>query len=483
MGKLNIELNYDEFNLKNRDKFLFYLLLSMILSILVTFQTYPGVFDVDMYGRWDLVYTFIDGLKNNNYEVFNFWGLFSVQYEVIMWIIYSINDNIGFFTLVQSFLFYFSSFLLIDKYFFSWNKFLYIILLIICPIFYCYSAYHTAEIASLICINFLILLLFSSKTKRFSEWKISKKLIYFFELFILLNFMLDFRKVCFSILPVIFFVIYITYKKHNQKSLLKIQILAICFSMLFVLSIPKSLTLKSGQIGPTWDVLSTIQQMPKEKQNEYIDYFDDIVKPGDTKKALEVNNDISADSWLWSIFQSGVICHPDNSSKVREKYINIILKEPKYFIKAQINKIGYTLGIKQPLMYELYNNPEERMKDFGMVDNFKRESIINRFNLFIKMNPIFARPYIIFLFSIIMLLISKRFVEKEKFYQISIIYAIALFLELALIINTPAQFFRYFFVSLYYLLIVGFSCGFEIINSIIKKQQKDSKCNFVSERK
>lgn len=480
MIKLNIELDYDK---NTRNKFLFYLSFAIILSILVTFQTYPGVFDTDVYSRWDLLHTFIEGLRNNNYDVFSFWGLFSVQYEVVMWIIYSITDNIGFFTLVQAFLFYFSSFLLIDKYFFSWSKCLYIILLILCPIFYCYSVYHTAEIASLICMNFLILLLFNTNIHSFLYWKTSKKLTYFLAFVIVLNFMFDFRKVSFSILPVIFFVIYVTYKKYNQKLLFKVQIFAVCLSVLFVFSIPKSITLNSGQIGPTWDVLSTIQEMPKEEQKKYIDYFDDIVKPGNTKKALEVNNDISADSWLWTIFQSGVICNQENSSKVQDKYINIILKEPKYFIRAQINKISNTLGIKKPLVYELDYDRDGKMKDFGMIDNLKRKSIINKFNLFLKMNPIFARPYIIFLFSIIMLLISKKFVGKEKFYQISIIYAIALFLELALIINTPAQFFRYFFVSLYYLLIVGFSCGFEIINGIIKKQQKDSKCNFINERK
>lgn len=459
--------NLNQLQTKNSNEMLKTILISLILAIYLLLVSYPGVLYSDSYGRWDTAKAILLGAYNSDLSTISSW--LSITPSFFMAILYAFTFNIASFTLVQAFLFFFSSFLLINR-LTNYKNTIIKSIFVICPIFYGYSVYHEMSIGFLVGFNIGFLLLFYKPLEEFNYWNKSKKVLYLFGLFVSFYITFGFRQNAFTILPVLLTIIIFFYFKYRKKTLMILQLTTICFSVIFVSLFPKILGIRvysSSPAGFVWEILSTIQLMTNEKQLEYNNYLDFIAGDGCTKSALQVNNDISVNSWLWEIFTSSKIGDEKNQKEIFNRYINLFINEPNYFLKNKLNFIDRNLGISTPLMNAEYDyNRWDRLQNYGMVDNIYRHFFVDSYNKFIDTNHIFRIPWIWFVLGLIATIYSFKFTKEA--YTYLFLYFTSIFYYGAFLINSQSFEFRYFFPSFYMLFIIILTSLMNFINKVFK---------------
>ena len=150
-----------------------------ILSIYFTFVSYPGVLYSDSYGRWDTAKYLVATLLSGNKTAITSW--LSITPQFFMAVCYALTGAYGFYTLVQAFFFFLSSFLVIDR-FTSQCKLATCILFCLCPLFYGFSVYHESSVGCVIGLNFALLLTCSESLHQYSTWSRSHKICYWAQL-------------------------------------------------------------------------------------------------------------------------------------------------------------------------------------------------------------------------------------------------------------------------------------------------------------
>lgn len=450
---------------------------ALFLSIWLTLISYPGVLYSDSYERWRISKEILTSLHNKSFGTLESW--LSVTPQFFMALLYQFTYNVASFTIVQSFLFFFTSFLIIDKYLGAYKIFC-TFLFILCPIFYGFSVYHEMAVGCVIGINLFILLIYNEKiNKKLNDSSVIYKILFLLILSFSFYIIFGFRQNAFTIIPVIVFIFIRIYKKIKNRALLFLNIGALIISIMGISQLPGILGFKtiydSSSAGFVWEMLSTIQKMPSDKQQEYKEYLDYLGEKGDTERALQVNDGDSVNKWLWSIFKTGVIGSKENSARIKRDYFSLLKNEPKYFISNKVNFIAKSMGVGYTLSdREFYYNSSEQMKNYGMVDNPLRKTFIESYNLTHRTLTVFRKPYLIFLITLFMLILSLKLWDKQVWMQMVELFLIALFYYGAFLVNNQSFEFRYFFPAFYYLIIILIACAGIIVRNIVNRIRRNA---------
>ena len=386
-----------------------------------------------------------------------------------MALLFALTSNVVSFTILQSFLFFFTSILIIDKYVKNYTIF-FMLLFIACPIFYGFSVYHEMSVMCLIAINTFIIIIYSNRiNERLQAFNIRKKTLYFFVLTLVFYIIFGFRQNAFTIIPVILLIFIRLYNIYQKKLALSLRIIALAIGIISVSFVPRIFGIKavydSSPAGFVWEILSTIQIMPENKQKSYNTYLDYLVGVGGTKKALGVNSNTSVNGWLWTVFRPEIIGNKENAQQIKKDYINLLMKEPRYFIRNKTNFFLKTLGVGFTLIDAEYNyNRNNKMQEFGMIDNMPRQLFVESYHKTHMLLPLIRKPYIIFTITLILLILGKGLLDRGLWLQMTDIYLISVLYYAAFLINNQSFEFRYFFPSFCYLVIVSIA----IIDVIIK---------------
>jgi len=508
LRKYLLDLRFLHNNAFTQRKRMLYVLISLLLGIYFTLVSYPGGLNADSYTRWNQAYTMVQMIYHfdfsgkkpvktlippiitpteKTYDVpssapdyslkpkestsdvpsstpdysrktvdKNSWHNITPQF--FMALLYAFTYNVAAFTLVQAIFFFLSTFLMIDKFVYH-NKTLVIVLFIICPLFYHYSVAHEMAVGCVIGINFCLLLLFDDKLTNFKCWSVIAKIFYVVGLFTCCYIAFGFRPNAFTICPIIITVSIYLYKKYKDKMLLTLQIGCVCIGLFFVNIFPTILgitILNSSSPGFVWEILSVIQEMPEEKQNQYNEYLDFIAGEGCTIDALAVNSKSSSvNPWLWDIMGMSRIGNKTVRKKITQKYLHLAFAEPNYFFRMKLYFVGRILGIQEPVYGAAYDyNLADQMQLIGMVDNPLRYWFVQSYIKFQGITIVFHRPWIWFCIGLMLVIWQLIKTDKEHSTGSLILYLLSVFYYAAFLINTQSFEFRYFFPSFYFLFIV-----------------------------
>ncbi|WP_160683830.1 hypothetical protein [Clostridium sp. C2-6-12] len=457
------DLDWIKIETKQQKKYLLLIIISVFLSVILTLITYPGILYSDSCVRWDSVFKILSSSSKFNFKEIDSW--ISITPQFFMAILYMITYNISSFTIIQSFLFFLTTFILIDKCVFGTYKLFAIIIFIITPIFYTFSVYHSTEVGFIIGSNLYILLVVNFNE---DNPKI-KKVIHFLFLVLSSYCMFGFRQNAFTVLPIFFLICVYFYRKKKNIHLLLLRVSALLMGLSLVFMVPSILNIKvydSSTAGFSWEILSTINQLGQESKIEYINYLDEIGGQGSTNAALQKNaeNNESVNPWLWSILKPDIIGESNNAQKVKEKYFELMKNEPKAFLKNKFKFILSNLGITHELADLLeYNVPDS---NYIKINNTSlRTNFIKSYHLFHSAFSVIRQPYIWFVLGILAVCYAK-IIKHESFIMLAFLLLISVFYYGGFIINTQSFEFRYFFPSFYYLFLV-FILGLMILFSKI----------------
>lgn len=440
------------------------IIVSFCLALFLTLATYPGILYTDSFERWRTAKALLEGVNG-------IMSWVSITPQFFMLIFYYFTQTVASFTFVQAFLFFFSTLLIMEhlKFHYYWTIFL---IIAICPIFYGFSVYHEMSVGCIIGINFTFLLLFFNKLSTYKYWTFKNKLLYQFALTLSLYITFGFRQNAFTIIPALILAIfYLIKKKNKNKSLGLNQLLSICISLMLVFMVPSITKVEikdSSSAGFLWEILSTIQTMPPDKQNEYLNYLDFLTEDeGSTLKALNSNRKDSVNGWLWTTYPPIIIGDKNNSSLIKEKYFNLLFNEPQYFIKNKLYFINRTLGINQPLSnVEYYYDTNNIMRDYGMKDTTLRKIVVDSYNDFLDTFTFFRLPYLWFIVCTLSVLFKVRISKKDEYVPVILLYLVAVLYYAGFLVNTQSFEFRYFFPSFYILVLIILSVITDLVYRI-----------------
>lgn len=437
------------------------IIICLIISIICTMITYPGILYSDSYRRVSGSTEILNNIKNLIKQGVCFpnsnWWITPIP-SVMMAITRLFVDNIAFYTFLQAFAFFFLTCLLIKKCQFKYRYVLYILFLLN-PFIFGVSVYYEAGIG---CVSgiVLIILLLSNYGKVQSKFDtIIEILLLIFASFITFGY----RANAFTIIPVLIAYIFIIQKNKART----ISISSIVIGFLFTLLVPKLLNItisSSKSSGFVWENLEMIKRMPISKQTKYLDYFDDILGEGVTVKAINNSNIHSVNGFLWKDNITSNIGANENDSKILKKYINLFFKEPKYFtsIKWEFTKLN--LGIGRPLAMSEYDyNRWNLMDTYKFNDTTARHKFMDSYIKFNNIFCLFTRvPIFTFALSTVLVLLeifNKN--ENRKLYLF--ILMIAIFYYGAFLITTQSFEIRYFYPSAYLMMVIDASMMIDLI--------------------
>lgn len=430
------------------------ILISVILAGVCTIIASPGIMYADSYGRVDFAYTITDCIKKfltGQRAAIAAKSWLTVTPSFFIAISRWLTGDIVLYTLVQAYLFFLSSFLLIRR-FCSPYKGLQYVLMIINPLFYGVSVYYEAGIGCVTGIVLLILFL-STVDKCVTHFDIvfgwfmiaSSSFITF-----------GYRANAFTIIPILIaFIIFATDHQIMRKICL---IVAIMVGLLGTVILPRVLkidTMSSYSTGFVWEMFTTIQNMDSEKQKEYVDYLDEIGGKGSTEEAVRLSSVSTVNSFLGcSNFDMLTLSEEGNGATAISKYFELWKKEPVACLQTKWEFIRKTLGIGAPInCWEYGYNIYDRMEVLGFHDWKPREWFVNSYLVFHRHITVLRYPWIIF--AVTTLLVVWSWIRKYESRQLCLfILGIAVFYYGAFLINTQSFELRYFYPSLYLMIMI-----------------------------
>ena len=443
-----------------------YLIISIVFSITATFITSPGIFFPDSYVRWSYAHMIFSG------EIQGLVVWLAIVPSVIMAFFYWLGSNYAFFTLIQSWSFIFSSLLVLDKVIGQKKVSWILLLLFLNPITVCYSVFVETGVYCLTGINLLILLfVWLRKKNGLQAWQYIA--IFFFCLFASYV-IVGFRPNAISIIPLLLLCcLYCCSKNRKLWNGWLLSGLGIISGFLLAINTFQILNitaLNSSSAGLVWEMLSTVNMISSsEEKRNYEDYLDDFIGEGTTKAALEINSQDNENVVVFfGSFPLVVMGDPQNSKLIIGKYLTLMLDIPGTFLKNKLYFTGRTLGVQQPLRNLEYGHDEpDKFEQFGIIETSKRSGWINCFNLFMQNFPIFRIPVFWFV-AALLLLISSKFLLKDKTELSFWLYLLACFYYGAFIINNQSFEFRYFFPSFQLLYIIVIVHVYKLIRWLLR---------------
>lgn len=448
-------------------------LLLVVLSAVLTFISYPGIWYSDSYERVkmaktmeDVVSNAIDGANQNYY--FRFTPVFSYLMSVAI----AFTGNIAFYTMAQTFFFMSSIVIFIYRV----NKkvsqrVIGIILFITSPVVYCTATYYEAGIG---CVTGIILLMVA-----LSQLKLTNSFDKYVQLigiasscFIIFGYRIN----AFTIIPVVLVSIFFLYRK-NKKQLLLIAISFMIgfFSVSWFTNWLHIKTTMSSAEAFSWEIVTAIQSMPEKDRGSYLTYLDDIYGDGATEKAIEVStntNIVPLQGVLNATMDPSKGDMKETQKKVINKYISFAVNNKRLFIKNKWYFVSCMMGIKQPLnLWEWNYNRWDLMNQYQFSDTEVRQAYFDSYPKAVN-NSLLLRPWVLFLITLILLIIESR---AKGLIQTDILaiewttFFVAVFYYGGFLLNTQSMEFRYFFPSCILLLLLMFSASISLIYFAVNK--------------
>lgn len=434
----NPQYIYREFAVLFQGNLLLALLLSIFLGTLMTLIFYPGLLYPDSYVYWDKARLIASGKHEG-------WGRIWLTpiLSFFMSVGYEVTNNYASYTLVQAILFYYSSFLVVIRFFNSKTAILLFGLLFsLFPVAQVCSVHHSPDVVTLICIN----LLFVYLTKRWGFQESFQNLFgYALVLFFLLTATLIARLNTITILPVLLCMVVLFYR---SKKIMFVQIVIMLMAFLFYFSMAKvvqpSNTNQSRSMEPiAWEIVGLIKTIGDESLFNMLDFM------GETKKAVDG-------------FNYRTVYHPGNmnsykdavvySDELQKIYVYLMLNYPKAYIVNKLNYWRYALGIGDKLVTYTFNeNRWDRMDQYGYRKTKKRTNYLQNFFLFQDDYPLARMPWFIFLLSFASLALLVNNFRENVALKGSIVSLVFLSVSYygAFLIITPSNGFRYFMPSFF----------------------------------
>jgi hypothetical protein len=445
------------------------LITSLLASIILTMVSYPGFMYSDSYVRWNLVNTLVHGntVGGDNWH--------SHIPTIIMYIPYAITGNYSSFTLLQSFLFFFTTLHLVKQFRSGVSTtIIFAILFVSSPLFAIYSVYHAPDVLEIVGFNIFLIAFFQKLNKSINN--------YHYLLFLLISLIIIFgcRANSITLIPIFLFCFYILYKKNKQRIFIEFQVLVLVLSFIIVSILPHALKIYKydiSAIGFSWEIVSILQTMkvndfPKyEKYKNYLDYI------GNTENAVDHNTKDSIwgmESDVFSLRKEGEI---PNAKRLKHDYFLLAKNEPKYFMKNKFDFIKKTMGIHYKLNNLFKKENDEAKKFYGIVDTKQRLMLYDSFIRIFKNIDFLSKPYQVFLFTLFLIVgvgvVMKRRVNLLPYW---FLWLFSAFYYLGFLITTQSQEVRYFFPSLYLLIFTSLTliidvCLYAIKNRRIKSRQ------------
>ena len=240
---------------------------SLILAIICTMIAYPGIWYSDSYTRVQFTDAIIKSIKDtftNNINSTALMCWLTVIPSFFMAICKLVTGNIATYTILQSFMFFLVTFLLIKRMKTFLYKFQYV-LFALSPLIFCV----TGIVAFLLMLDYV-------KIKKNKLDKVIEILLLTLFSFIIFGY----RANAFTIIPVLIIYIF-TIKTETTKKFLVTGalILGIIFLNLFNLVFNIKI-LSSESAGFVWEIIRVIQNMEPEKREKYENYLDEICGEG-----------------------------------------------------------------------------------------------------------------------------------------------------------------------------------------------------------
>jgi hypothetical protein len=422
-------------------------IVSIVASIWLTFIYFPGVLHIDSYVRWNLVDRILHGGGGNRHAIVP--ALWMMVPQIL-------TQNIASFTLLQSFLFFYTTFYMIKLMGQFTTVWIYLPIgaVLLCPLFQGYSIFQDNAIGTVIALNFMIFMLSEPDQKRSSVNELFCYLLYF----LVFISVFGFRQNNITMLPFVAFLLYKNfYLKRNNT---RIQIIALITALVALLCLTSILTQyrnikKKPEIsmGLTWDMAKTIKRINDPKYDHYLDYLGD--SPQATKNAIK-----NADGMIWdNLCQTGALSYKKIFSERKLKqivhdFIQLVLSHPKEFFLQKFDSGLQTLGVFKPLDFaEFYENRHDGMKKFPYRYTEMRNQQIQAVNMFMQKYNFLCYPFFIFILGGVFVFIAHRLFMNQIRYT-GTVFLLAVFYYSAFFLITERYEFRYFFPAFYFLALI-----------------------------
>ncbi len=450
----------------------------VIISTFLCVLTYPGILYSDSYNRISFasslkmaIHAFAQG--DTDLMCLNSWLTVVPSFFILL--SKELVGSIVLYTFLQSFLFLAMVYIFGNSMSQSglgrgWS----IICITLTPVIWGYSVYYEASVGCAAAIMLILLFIWKYDSMENRVDKVLSFILSVFASFICFGY----RANAFTILPALFIIIMIKYRKEMQRIFL---IAAICLGFALTSIIPNVLninTMSSFAASFVWETVSAIQTLDEEKQFEYSTYLDDIFGEGATKVAIDNSQFAEQESSINDLFSEKIsraeLSAPGNPGRILEKYFDLIRNEPEAYLKTKWEFISHSLGIGKSINFAEYNyNRWDSMGQFGFNDSKPRKVFVDYTSSYMKFMEVFRRPWIMFLTAFVLLIMHRGMFGKKKGMSIQeASYLVALFYYGAYVINTQSFEFRYYFPSwlLLFIIIISLAADIGFRKTVIKKQ-------------
>lgn len=427
---------------------------SGVLALLCTLISYPGIWYSDSYVRVAtgnaVLHTVLNTLLGRGAPL-DTGNAFSVIPSFFMALSIGATGHVGLYTFAQAFAFFAAAFLLIREVN-PESRPLQSVLMACCPLVYGMSVYYEAGIGCVTGIAALLLLLLRADAPKGRGDRVLEFAGVAFFSFVAFGY----RANALSVLPVLGYLLLRMKKQRIRRGIL---LLAILLGTLMTKGLPWIFQIRSqstAPVGIVWEMLTAIQRMPAEEREKYEDYLDEIGGEGATKAALAVSNEVTSGS-----FTSAGLLGPDQLSEpgaagvALRKYVQLMAERPGEWFSVKRDIILRSLGIGMALDGSEYSyNRWDAMGEYGFNDSPRRHAFVDSFTAaFEKLGFYTRHPWVPFLISLI-LVIAEYLLKRPGREKDALLLWTAAFYYLVFLLDTPAYDFRYFYPSLWLLMIL-----------------------------
>ena len=446
---------------------------SGVLALICTLISYPGIWYSDSYVRVTtgqaVLNAIIKTLTGQRFPL-ETGNAFTIIPSFFMALSQGLTGHVALYTFMQAFAFFAATFLLIRELNPEHAR-LHSFLFAVCPLIYGMSVYYEAGVgcaAGMVCLMLLF--------RRIREEKSQRDRILEFLLVVFASFVtVGYRTNALTIIPVLVF--YLLQLK-TDKARKGVILLALVVGILVTKALPWAFDIHSdstASVGIVWEILTVIQRMEPMEQEQYQNYLDEIGGEGATRQALQISRETTAGSFMWSrTLGTETLSVPGATGKVLKKYVHLVLEKPVDWLRVKWDFVRKSLGIGEALDYSEYNyNRWDAMSEFGFNDSLQRHMFYNSFMKTVRFFGFYIlHPWLPFLASLLMHLAETIRQRKKQSFS-AFVFWMAVFYYLAYLLDTPAFDFRYFYPSLFLLIILDIEIMLKWIIAFFRRIRKE----------
>ena len=442
---------------------------SGVLALLCTLISYPGIWYSDSYVRVTtgeaVLNAIVKTLTGQRFPL-ETGNAFTIIPSFFMAVSQGLTGHVALYTFMQAFAFFAATFLLIRE-LNPVSAGLQSVLFAISPLIYGMSVYYEAGVgcaAGMVC---LLLLLRKAGDEKSRRDRILEFLLVAFASFVTVGY----RTNALTVLPVLaFYALRMKIDRVRKVCLL----LAVLVGLLFTKVLPWAFDVRTdstASVGIVWEMLTVIQRMEPSEQERYLDYLDEIDREGATREALRTSTENTAGNFMWgNALGTGTLSAPGATGTALKKYVQLILEKPADWLRVKCDFIRKSLGIGEALDYSEYNyNRWDSMSDFGFNDSLQRRAFYDTFMETVRFFGFYTlHPWLPFAVSLLLLVVDNIRQRKRQRFP-AFVFWMAVFYYLAYLLDTPAFDFRYFYPSLFLLMILDAAIIFKWITALMGK--------------